>query len=108
MFEWLWIVLVLAVGCVILLSGGLLLRLFRPWYRAAAAGKQVPFPALLAMHLRGYPVSLLVDAAIELKRAGADASIDELARCYHRHKDAISSAADLADRIRSEESGGSS
>ena len=104
--DWVWIALALGIGCVAVLAGVFFMMVFRPWYRAARHGTLITFPTILVMRLRGYPISIFVDACIELKQAGVQVTIAELATSYSQHKDRIVTSADLADLVRNERGSG--
>lgn len=51
---------------------------FSIWLRAFLAGAPIKFPRLIAMRLRGVPVSLIIDAHITSVKAGVSIDVDNL------------------------------
>ena len=71
----------------------------RPWMPAFMAGAPIPLFTIVGMRLRQNPVSLLIDAYLQLRWNHVDATIAEVERCYMQNSNRITTAQDLVDRV---------
>lgn len=71
-------VLAILVLVVALIFVFLFFKYIMIWVRAWFSGARVKFTEIIAMTLRGVPVSLIVDNYINARRAGLDVTVDQL------------------------------
>jgi uncharacterized protein YqfA (UPF0365 family) len=91
------VVFVAALLCVVLLSIAFLVLVVKPWLRAFLHGTPVSLIHVVGMRLRGTPPSIVIDAYIQLHRAGLRPSIVELESCYVDSRIRIITSWDLVD-----------
>jgi uncharacterized protein YqfA (UPF0365 family) len=91
------VVFVAALLCVVLLSIAFLVLVVKPWLRAFLHGTPVSLIHVVGMRLRGNPPAILVDAYIQLHRAGLEPTIAELEHCYIDSRSRIITSWDLVD-----------
>ena len=88
------------IGCVgWLLTLVLTFLTFRVWIRGRLGGVRVSILEIVGTRLRGAPPGLLVDAMLDLKRRGVEASAAEVESAYLRRKEERFTAAELADLV---------
>lgn len=87
------------VGLFLIFSAVILFAFVRPWMRAFMSGAPVSLISIVGMRLRQSPVSLLIDAYLQLRWNNVDATIAEVERCYMQNSNRITTAQDLVDLV---------
>jgi uncharacterized protein YqfA (UPF0365 family) len=83
--------------CMLLAATAFLVLVVKPWLRAFLHGTPVSLIHVVGMRLRGNPPAILVDAYIQLHRAGLEPTIAELEHCYIDSRSRIITSWDLVD-----------
>jgi uncharacterized protein YqfA (UPF0365 family) len=83
--------------CMLLAAIAFLVLVVKPWLRAFLHGTPVSLIHVVGMRLRGTPPSIVIDAYIQLHRAGLRPSIVELESCYVDSRIRITNSWDLVD-----------
>jgi uncharacterized protein YqfA (UPF0365 family) len=96
------VVFLVLAGLLVLAFLIVLLNFLGVWIRALFSGARVTFGALVGMRLRRVPAALIVDARIQLVKAGLDLTTDQLEAHYLAHGDVINvvNALIAADKAR--------
>ncbi|MEY4176987.1 MAG: hypothetical protein RLY70_561 [Planctomycetota bacterium] len=69
----------------------------KPWLRAFLHGLPVSLFQILGMRLRGNPPSVMIDAYIQLRRAGEEVTLTELEHTYIDSRSRIFTGAELVN-----------
>jgi|GEM_PF-4351712 len=66
----------------IVIFGSVFALLIRPWMQVFLAGGRVPLSTVLAMRLRGLPVSTICNSYIMIVQCGADVDINRVQKAH--------------------------
>lgn len=94
------VLLVVVVSLVVLIDVVFLLKVMGPAIKARMNGMEIPFPRIMGLQLKGHKPGLLVDACIQLARAGRATTLDEAEEVFLKERTRIQGADDLVRLIR--------